>query len=97
MGAPGLMTGGLIVAARASAPLVQRLGPRPVVTAGLAVLCFAERTGRDEDDLEVRVFAMGLMGALLEGVVYWAEHDYQHDLLQLIDRTLDTFKDLPKR
>lgn len=67
------------------------------VTGRMMCRAFAERTGRDEGDLEVRVFAMGLMGALLEGVVYWAEHDYQDDLLQLLDRTLDTFKDLPKR
>ncbi|WNZ08984.1 MFS transporter [Streptomyces sp. 11x1] len=39
------MMGGLIVAARASAPLVQRLGPRPVVAAGLTVLCFAALLG----------------------------------------------------
>lgn len=67
------------------------------VTGRLMCRALAERTGRDENDLEVRVYAMGLMGALLEAVIYWAEHDYQDDLLEVIDRTLDTFEDLPSR
>ncbi|MDO0912167.1 TetR family transcriptional regulator [Streptomyces sp. DT2A-34] len=67
------------------------------VTGRLMCRALAERTGRDENDLEVRVYAMGLMGALLEAVIYWAEHDYQDDLIEVIDRTLDTFKDLPRR
>ncbi|MFC8200786.1 DHA2 family efflux MFS transporter permease subunit [Streptomyces sp. NPDC057298] len=36
---------GLMVSARASTALVRRLGPRPVVTAGLTVLCFAALLG----------------------------------------------------
>lgn len=67
------------------------------VTGRLMCRAMAERTGRDEDDLEVRVYAMGLMGALLETIIYWAERDCQGDLLELIDRTLATFTDLPKR
>ncbi|GAA0632858.1 DHA2 family efflux MFS transporter permease subunit [Streptomyces thermocarboxydovorans] len=39
------MMGGLLVAARASTPLVRRLGPRPVVATGLVVLCFAALLG----------------------------------------------------
>ncbi|MFE9772658.1 hypothetical protein ACFYOV_13435 [Streptomyces sp. NPDC005931] len=38
-------TGGLLVSARASTALADRLGPRPVVSAGLAVLCFAALPG----------------------------------------------------
>ncbi|MGI5195218.1 TetR/AcrR family transcriptional regulator [Streptomyces sp. CA-288835] len=67
------------------------------VTGRLLCRAVAERTGRDENDLEVRVYTMGLMGALLEATIYWVEHDYQGDVLDLLDRTLDTFKDLPKR
>jgi AcrR family transcriptional regulator len=67
------------------------------VTGRLMCRAMAERTGRDENDLEVRVYAMGLMGALLEACIYWAERDCQDDLLDLIDRTLATFRDLPKR
>ncbi|MER6087316.1 MFS transporter [Streptomyces bluensis] len=39
------MMGGLMVSARLSTLLVGRAGPRPVVTAGLAVLCFAALLG----------------------------------------------------
>ncbi|MER6011154.1 TetR/AcrR family transcriptional regulator [Streptomyces bluensis] len=57
----------------------------------------ADRTGRDADDLEVRVYAMGLMSALLEAVLYWAERDYRDDVLDLVDRTLSTFGNLARR
>ncbi|GGK66278.1 TetR/AcrR family transcriptional regulator [Streptomyces flaveus] len=67
------------------------------VTSRLMCRAIAERTGRHENDLEVRVYTMGLMGALLEAAIYWTEHDYQGDLLDLLDRALATFKDLPKR
>lgn len=64
------------------------------VTSRLLCRALAERTGRDPDDLEVRVYAMGLMSALLEAVLYWAERDYRDDVLNLVDRTLSTFRDL---
>lgn len=67
------------------------------VTGRLMCRAIAERTGRDENDLEVRVYTMGLMSALVETAIYWTEHDYQGDLPVLIDRALDTLKDLPKR
>jgi AcrR family transcriptional regulator len=67
------------------------------VTGRLMCRAVAERTGRHEGDLEVRTYTMGLMAALLEAAIYWAEHDYEDDLLDLFDRTLTTFKDVPKR
>ncbi|WP_030233028.1 MULTISPECIES: TetR/AcrR family transcriptional regulator [unclassified Streptomyces] len=67
------------------------------VTGRLLCRALAERTGRDENDLEVRVYAMGLMGALLEATRYWAEGNFRQDLPELLDRTLATFKDLPRR
>lgn len=67
------------------------------VTGRLLCRALAERTGRDQDELEVRVYAMGLMGALLEAMIYWVERDFRDDLPDLVDRTLDTLKDLPKR
>ncbi|WP_437094493.1 TetR/AcrR family transcriptional regulator [Streptomyces sp. enrichment culture] len=67
------------------------------VTGRLVCRALAERTGRHEGDLEVRVYAMGLMGALLETMIYWVEGDCREDLPELIDRTLATFKDLPRR
>ncbi|WP_079043416.1 TetR/AcrR family transcriptional regulator [Streptomyces kanamyceticus] len=56
-----------------------------------AILCrvIADRTDRDPGDLEVRAFAMGLIGALTETTAYWAERDHQDDLTALLDRTLD--------
>jgi AcrR family transcriptional regulator len=58
------------------------------------MLCrlLADRTGRHEDDLEVRVYAMGLVGALVETALYWAERGHQDDLADLIDRTFATFE-----
>lgn len=59
------------------------------VTGGILRRVIAERTGRDADELEVRTFAMGLIGALTETAAYWAEHDHKDDLALLVDRTLD--------
>ncbi|MFF0437698.1 TetR family transcriptional regulator [Streptomyces sp. NPDC004327] len=52
----------------------------------------AERTGRDPDDLEVRVFTAAVLGALREATVHWAEHGRGDDLVTLLDRTVDTLK-----
>ena len=49
----------------------------------------AERTGLDPDSLEVRVYAMSLIGGLMEVSMYWAENGHQGDLRDLMDRTLD--------
>ena len=67
------------------------------VTGRLLCRALVERTGRHEDDFAARAYAMGLMGALLETIDYWAEADCREDLPALIDRTLSTFKDLPRR
>ncbi|WP_405998856.1 TetR/AcrR family transcriptional regulator [Streptomyces sp. NBC_00829] len=63
------------------------------VTGRLMCRAIAERTGRNEDDLEVRVYAMGVMGALLEATMYWAERGHTDDLGALVDRALAMFKD----
>ncbi|MDQ0932277.1 TetR/AcrR family transcriptional regulator [Streptomyces turgidiscabies] len=52
----------------------------------------AERTGRDAADLEVRVYAMSLIGGLSEVTVYWAQNDFQDDLTDLVDRTVHVFE-----
>lgn len=56
------------------------------------LLCrvIARRTGRDATDLEVRVYAMALVGALMQATMYWAEHSHQDDLRELVLRALDT-------
>ncbi len=55
------------------------------------MLCQAigERTGRDPQSLEVRVYAMSLVGGLMETSMYWAEHAHEGDFDALLDRTLD--------
>jgi len=49
----------------------------------------AERTGRDVDSLEVRVYTMSVVAGLAEISRYWAENDFQDDLSELLDRALD--------
>ncbi|MFI9807901.1 TetR/AcrR family transcriptional regulator [Streptomyces sp. NPDC052301] len=58
------------------------------------MLCEAvgERTGRDPDSLEVRVYAMSLIGGLMETSMYWAEHGHRDDFEALVDRTLDVLE-----
>ncbi|MER5180233.1 TetR family transcriptional regulator [Streptomyces sp. NPDC002896] len=62
------------------------------VTGRLLRRAIARRTGRDTGDLEVRVLATAIVGALLETSLYWAEHDHQDDLSDLLDRALSTFE-----
>ncbi|WP_329122011.1 TetR/AcrR family transcriptional regulator [Streptomyces sp. NBC_01465] len=59
------------------------------------MLCavLAERSGRDPDDLEIRVFAMGTLGGLNEATAYWAERGHQDDLTELVDRAINTLRD----
>ncbi|MFI1354065.1 TetR/AcrR family transcriptional regulator [Streptomyces sp. NPDC020898] len=68
------------------------------VTGRLLCRIVAERTGRDSGDLEVRVYAMSLIGGLAEITVYWAENGFQESLEELVDRTVDVFEHgLPMR
>ncbi|MFJ6634693.1 TetR/AcrR family transcriptional regulator [Streptomyces sp. NPDC091376] len=55
----------------------------------------ADRAGRDPGDLEARVFAASVMGALREALLYWAERDQRDDLVALVNRTLDTLEGRP--
>ncbi|WP_381794585.1 TetR/AcrR family transcriptional regulator [Streptomyces niveus] len=52
----------------------------------------ADRTGREESDLEVLVFTASVLAALREVTIYWAEHGQKDDLAVLIDDALDTLK-----
>lgn len=58
------------------------------------LLCrvIAERTGRDSTDLEVRVYAMSLIGGLSEISVYWAENNCEDDLGELVNRALNVLE-----
>ncbi|GAA2320734.1 TetR family transcriptional regulator [Streptomyces kunmingensis] len=62
------------------------------VTGQMVCRVLAERTGRQADDLEVRVYAMSVVGALMEATMYWAEHDHEGDLRELAVRALDTLR-----
>ncbi|MGW7383226.1 TetR/AcrR family transcriptional regulator [Streptomyces sp. NPDC054794] len=62
------------------------------VTGRMLCQAVAERTGRDPDSLEVRVYAMSLIGGLMETSLYWAENGHREDLADLIDRTLDVLE-----
>lgn len=61
------------------------------VTSSLLRRVIAERTGRAADDLEVRVYAMSLIGGLMEVSLYWAENDFEDDFEDLADRAIDVF------
>ncbi|MFE4827420.1 TetR/AcrR family transcriptional regulator [Streptomyces sp. NPDC056672] len=58
-------------------------------TAKLLADALAERTGRDADDFEVRIFVAAALGALREITIYWGERGSQDDLRALIHRALD--------
>ncbi|MBW8795795.1 MAG: TetR family transcriptional regulator [Streptomyces sp.] len=58
------------------------------------LLCQAigERSGRDPDSLEVRVYAMSFVGGLMEVSMYWAENQHEGDFEALVDRALDVIE-----
>ncbi|WP_445025909.1 TetR/AcrR family transcriptional regulator [Streptomyces sp. SAS_270] len=58
------------------------------VTGRMLCRIIGQRTGLDPDGLEVRVFAMSLIGGLMETSLYWAETGHQEDFAGLVDRTL---------
>jgi AcrR family transcriptional regulator len=68
------------------------------VTGRLLCRAVAERAGLDADSLEVRVYAMSLVGGLMEVSLHWAEHGFTENLQDLMDRALDVIeKGLPEK
>lgn len=61
-------------------------------TAKVLAQALADRSGRNPDDLEVRVFIAAVLGALREATLYWGEHGQQGDLIAVINRSLDTLE-----
>ncbi|GAA3297347.1 TetR/AcrR family transcriptional regulator [Streptomyces cinereospinus] len=57
-------------------------------TGHLLARAVGERSGRDPDGLEVRVFTACLAGALVEVAQYWARTGFRGDLAELADRAL---------
>ncbi|MET9124954.1 TetR family transcriptional regulator [Streptomyces sp. NPDC004528] len=62
------------------------------VTGRLLCRAIGERVGRDPDSLEVRVFAMSLIGGLLETSLYWAEGGHQEDFAEVVERAVDVLE-----
>ncbi|WAZ23789.1 TetR/AcrR family transcriptional regulator [Streptomyces cinnabarinus] len=62
------------------------------VTGKMLTQAIAERTGRDPESLEVRVYTMSLIGGLAEITLYWAEHDFRDDLGELLHHALDVIE-----
>ncbi|MCW8095526.1 TetR family transcriptional regulator [Streptomyces tauricus] len=62
------------------------------VTGDLLRQVIGERTGRAPDSFEVRVFAMSVVGCLMEVTLYWAEHRHVDDLGALVERALDVMR-----
>jgi AcrR family transcriptional regulator len=50
---------------------------------------FAERTGRPQQDLALRVQIAAMLAASSETVEYWAEHDGEEDLIELLEQALN--------
>jgi len=69
-----------------------RMSESMSVTGRMMCRVVAERTGRDPDDLEVRVYCMGVVGALMEASRYWIEHGQRDDLAEYVARTLDVLE-----
>jgi AcrR family transcriptional regulator len=61
-------------------------------TGRLLRTALAERSGLAPDSLEVRVYAMSLVGGLMEVTLSWAENGFQDDLRDLVDRALDVLE-----
>jgi hypothetical protein len=64
------------------------------------MLCeaLAERSGLAADSLQVRVYAMSLIGGLMEVSMYWAENNFEGDMRDLLDQALDVLEQgLPKK
>ncbi|AJP03552.1 TetR family transcriptional regulator [Streptomyces cyaneogriseus subsp. noncyanogenus] len=77
----------------AEVPAVRaRMMESMVATGRLLGRAIAERTGLDADGLEVRVLTMSLIGGLMEVSRYWAEHEHEGDLADLVDRALDVLE-----
>ncbi|MET8827050.1 TetR family transcriptional regulator [Streptomyces sp. NPDC004610] len=58
-------------------------------TGGVLCRAIGERTGRDPGSLEVRIWAMALVGGMMEASLYWAENGCREDLPELFDRAVD--------
>lgn len=61
-------------------------------TSRLLTRVLSERTGRPEDDLELRVVTGAMLGALTEAMVLWAERGMRGDMWEPVERALDVLE-----
>ncbi|MEV7865645.1 TetR family transcriptional regulator [Streptomyces sp. NPDC088124] len=66
-----------------------RMSETMSVTSRLLADVLAERTGRDPDDLDLRILIATVLGALCEVTLHWGEHGCRDDLVALVHRALD--------
>jgi AcrR family transcriptional regulator len=67
-------------------------------TGRLLRAALADRFGLAPDSLEVRVYAMSIVGGLMEANMSWAENGFKEDLGAVLDRALDVLEHgLPTR
>jgi AcrR family transcriptional regulator len=62
------------------------------LTGRMLTASVAERTGLEAGSLEVRVYTMSLMAALMEVSLYWAENGHEGDLGGFMERAVDVFE-----
>nr|WP_208033977.1 TetR/AcrR family transcriptional regulator [Streptomyces cyanogenus] len=61
-------------------------------TGRLLRAALAERSGLAPDSLDVRVYAMALVGGLMEVNMSWAENGFKDDLRDMVDRALEVLE-----
>ncbi|MEU5979865.1 TetR family transcriptional regulator [Streptomyces sp. NPDC047315] len=69
-----------------------RMTETMAATSQVLIRAIADRTGRSRDDLELRVFAAAVLGAMREALVVWAERGHEGDLMVLVDEALGVLK-----
>lgn len=69
-----------------------RMTENMAATGDLLATAIAERTGRDPESLEVRVFTMSLIGGLMEVTRHWVRSGFSEDFGELVDRALTVFE-----
>jgi AcrR family transcriptional regulator len=66
-----------------------RMAEHMSASARVLARALAERTGLDENSLELRVCTGALLGAMAEAMYHWSESGQPEDLLDVLDRALN--------
>ncbi|MEV5984504.1 TetR family transcriptional regulator [Streptomyces sp. NPDC052051] len=77
----------------AEVPAVRARSMESMAATGLTMCeVVADRTGRDPGDLEVRVYCMSVVAALMEASRYWTEHGQRGHMGDYVQRALDVLE-----